>query len=337
MAKESESPDSKGQARPKPMLAVEQQIAHLKEKGVKFELCSESEAADYLKHANNYLRAASYRKLYPIYLEGPHRGEYIGLNFAALKELSSADRVLRSALREICIDVEHFARLDLLNRCAAQGEDGYAVVADFLERQRARGNARMESSLKARGSTGKYPDAYSGDLISHYMDDLGGLSVWALLEVTDFGQFADLWLFCSERWGDDAMRDEHYVLKSVKGLRNACSHNSCIVNGFSSSSTLAPFPTSGPIVSSMNSLGLKNSKSRRSKLRNLRIAQIAATLYASHTFCVRPSTRRRHAEKMRQAKEALASTLPLCPADGSLAGYFDFFFKLVDLWLPMQS
>ena len=40
---------------------------------------------------------------------------------------------------------------------------------------------------------------------------------------------------------------------------------------------------------------------------------------------------------MRQAKEALASTLPLCPADGSLAGYFDFFFKLVDLWLPMQS
>ena len=87
----------------------------------------------------------------------------------------------------------------------------------------------------------------------------------------------------------------------------------------------------------MNSLGLKNSKSRRSKLRNLRIAQIAATLYASHTFCVRPSTRGRHAEKMRQAKEALASTLPLCPADGSLAGYFDFFFKLVDLWLPMQS
>ena len=86
--------------------------------------------------------------------------------------------------------VEDERRMASLLRRGLQ-EDGYAVVADFLERQRARGNARMESSLKARGSTGKYPDAYSGDLISHYMDDLGGLSVWALLEVTDAALLAE--------------------------------------------------------------------------------------------------------------------------------------------------
>lgn len=33
----------------KPILAIEQQIEHLKQKGVAFELCSEEEAADYLR------------------------------------------------------------------------------------------------------------------------------------------------------------------------------------------------------------------------------------------------------------------------------------------------
>lgn len=44
--------------------SVGEQIAYLKSKGVTFELCSEEEAAEYLSNANNYLRAASYRKLY---------------------------------------------------------------------------------------------------------------------------------------------------------------------------------------------------------------------------------------------------------------------------------
>lgn len=34
----------------KPALTIEQQIDHLKEKGVKFEHCSEEQAADYLAH-----------------------------------------------------------------------------------------------------------------------------------------------------------------------------------------------------------------------------------------------------------------------------------------------
>ena len=330
-------PQSDPQARQKPLLTILEQIAHLKSKGVTFDLCSEQEAADYLEHANNYLRATSYRKLYPVKLEGPHAGEYIGLDFAALVALSSADRVLRSALREVCIDVEHFARLELINRCMAHGEDGYEVVSGFLGHQKARGNTRFESTLRSRGAKGKCPDTYSGDLISHYMDDLGGLSIWALLEVTDFGQFADLWLFCANRWGDENMLDEHYVLKSVKGFRNACSHNSCVVNGFSSSAAQAPFPTSGPIASSMNKLGMKNSKSRKAKLKNLRVAQIAAALFASSEFCARPSTKKRHAEEMRCARQAIETTLPICPADGSLTAYFDFLFKMVDIWTPAKS
>ena len=168
------------------------------------------------------------------------------------------------------------------------------------------------------------------------IDDIGCLSDWALLEVTDFGQFADFWLFCSERRGDADMAQARCVLKSVKALRNACSHNSRIINGFSSSAAQASFPTTGPIIDSMNAHGLKRSKARRSKMANLRVAQIAATLYASSVFCTRPSTRKRHGRAMQRAREALLAAMPLCPADGSLSAYFEFLFKLIDIWTPYQ-
>lgn len=57
-----------GGERCKPVLA--QLAAHFKAKGVAFELCSEIDGAEHLATANNYLRAASYRKLYPVCTEG---------------------------------------------------------------------------------------------------------------------------------------------------------------------------------------------------------------------------------------------------------------------------
>ena len=56
----------------KPILTIEQQIEHLKQKGVAFELCSEEEAADYLRDKCNFFKLASYRKLFSKY-EGPAR------------------------------------------------------------------------------------------------------------------------------------------------------------------------------------------------------------------------------------------------------------------------
>lgn len=41
----------------KPILTIEQQIEHLKQKGVAFELCSEEEAADYLRDQVQLLQA----------------------------------------------------------------------------------------------------------------------------------------------------------------------------------------------------------------------------------------------------------------------------------------
>lgn len=58
------------------------------------------------------------------------------------------------------------------------------------------------------------------------------------------------------------------------------------------------------MLRSMNALGLKNTRSRRAKMRNLRIAHIAATLYGSYELRTRESTRSRHAEAMNSVRRA---------------------------------
>ena len=283
----------------KPMLTVDEQIAHLKAKGVTFDLCSEDEAADYLGCANNYLRAASYRALYPKQVEGANVGCYINLDFSHLVNLASIDRHLREALLAAAVDVEHFAKVAVLNRASAEHEDGYAIVGDYLASISHDARRRISSGFKARGGTDGRRDTYSGDLIEHYLEDC---PVWVLFEICELGTFVDFYQFCAERWNDRDMLDGHYILKSVKAVRNASAHNCCIVNGIASAGEAKGFPIYEPITNALNAAGMKNSKTRRKKLGNLRIAQISALLYATKAFCSTDAALARNAERFQQAK-----------------------------------
>ena len=95
-------------------------------------------------------------------------------------------------------------------------EDGYAIVADYLaslnhdERQRR----ELETSRLAG-------DAYRGPLVRKYASDM---PVWVYVELLTFGAFANLYRFCSERWHDQRMKDEHYLLRQAKDARNAYAH-----------------------------------------------------------------------------------------------------------------
>ena len=103
--------DDTSGASPKPMLSTEGQIAHLKARGVAFELCDEQEALEYLRANTYYYKLAAYRVLFPKKVGGAYDGE-------------SRNQVLRSTLyRENCyvIDGVHSmayvtARLGAANR-----------------------------------------------------------------------------------------------------------------------------------------------------------------------------------------------------------------------------
>lgn len=79
----------------KPKLTSEEQINHLKEKGVKFSLCTEEEAQNYLDYNNNYFKVSSFRKNYSKIPYGNNTGMYKNLEFEYLKDLAIIDMTLR--------------------------------------------------------------------------------------------------------------------------------------------------------------------------------------------------------------------------------------------------
>lgn len=321
----------------RPSLAVAEQIEHLKKKGVSFDLCTEEQAADYLHTANNLLRTSSYRKLYPIKQEGQSAGEYAGLDFEHLRVLSSLDRQLRNCFLTITLDIEHFARMKILDTCEVRSEDGYQIVRDYASQLNHKGRNHLEGSLRARGAEGGSHDDYSGDLIAKHIgtdEHLDKMPVWVFLEIIEFRAFCDFYLFCAQRWSDEDMTQQHYVLKSVRALRNACAHNSCILNGVGGTSRGSDVKANELVASSLNAHGMKRSKSRRAKLSNPRVVQIAAALYADSLFCTRPQTAERHAQGLAKLRANWENTRSLFEKNPAITSFFAFFFKLVDIWSP---
>lgn len=145
-----QTPNEEPKTSRKPSRSPEELIAKLKADGVRFELCGEEDAADYLRHANNYLRTASYRRLFPRQTEGEHAGKYVDLDFAYLRDLSSIDRQLREVLRDITIDIEHFAHMRIQKRAELEGEDGYAIIEDYLASMGHERRSRLLGSMRRR-------------------------------------------------------------------------------------------------------------------------------------------------------------------------------------------
>ena len=118
--------------RAKPPLTVEQQLVHLKAKGVTFDLCNEEEAATYLSDKCQFFRVIAYRKLFDKHVGGEHDGQYINLDFAQLRYLAGLDRQFRDVMLAMSLDIEHFAKARLLHELTLHAdEDGYSVVADY--------------------------------------------------------------------------------------------------------------------------------------------------------------------------------------------------------------
>lgn len=309
----------------KPKLTVDEQIEHLKSKGVTFDLCDEEKAARILSEQDHYFRLAAYRVLFPKRIGGKHDGEYAGLDFGHLVDLAGIDQELRGFLLPLTLDVESAAKTRLVQRITEDpGEDGYSVFADYLahlnhaDRNRRKGEiSRLEN------------DAYLGPLVERYPID--EMPAWVFLELSSFGAFTNFYLFCADRWSDSSMRSEHYLLRCANSIRNAAAHSSAIINGFAPSEQVSSIRTPQDVALSLGALGF-NKRARRSKLRNPRILQITTLAYAFDRLV---SQEKRNGTSARlDALETRAnrnsdwySGIPL------LGSSFGFLTKVFDGWL----
>lgn len=310
----------------KPMLTPKEQVELLKAKGVTFERCGEEQAIEALTERDSFLHIASYRKLFPKHEDGPDEGKYIGLDFADLIDLDELDGAIRSTFLSLANDIERISKAQLLGRIAQQEcEDGYSIIARFMESQDAGYRKAIRRDLERRRDTDGSGDTYSGGLISRYEN---GMPVWVFLEVEPFGTQLAFMLFCARQWGDDSLRDRHYELTYVKAVRNCCSHLSCIVNGFTDAHRSA-YDTPFSVQRWLTDKGIKSTKTRRSKLKNRRMQQLVTTLAAFDTIggCKSPASL--------TALSELSVALKECAArygeQNGFVSYLSFLARVIDI------
>lgn len=255
----------------KPWLTPEQQIKHLERKGVAFSLMSKQDALDYLKHNNNYFRLRSYRCGFDKVVGGPNDGRYIGLDFAMLKDLSVIDYELRRVLLPMTIDIEHFSKVELFDRLEQGSVDPYEIVSCYLNSKQL--NNRTGSGLLQEIEQ-RQSSCYTNELIASYKNT--GYPVWVFTELISFGTFIDFWFSVSSYLNDDKFKKRAYELQAVKGLRNACAHNNCIINDLKSGKPM--HDVSYAVRNAATRLKLKD-VSIKAKLSNERLQHIATTLY----------------------------------------------------------
>ncbi len=316
----------------KPWLTPAEQVAHLKSKGVRFDLISERDAVRYLTDNSNYFRLRSYRTGFTKVAEGRRAGEYARLDFKMLIDLSIIDMLLRYEMLPLTLDVEHFAKVKLLSKIETAGEDGYAVVADFLASyDRIGSDGAVHNKTKDEITRGE-SSPYVASLIAKYPDF--GYPAWAFLEVITFGTFTYFYKFCARRFEDQEMVDDFYLLQSVKGLRNACAHNNCIINDMTSGEPR--HKARYAVTQALGGIAGIGADQRRSKMSNERFQEIVTTLYM-HRNLASDGVHEHVCLSLALFAKRMNRHLDYYDGNLQVLSGFEFLDKVIKAWFPVEK
>lgn len=221
-------------------------------------------AKNFLENNNYYMKLASYRSNYKKRTSGAKIGQYIGLDFAYLRELSTLDMHLRYIAFQMTLDIEHYMKVRLLKAIEINpDEDGYKLIQKFLA------NDKNFKTLKT--IQGHKASAYCKDLIDKYYPYF---PAWVFVELISFGEFAYLCEFYYEMYGVEI--GNRVLLNSVRDLRNACAHSNCLLNNLIPGNNTAH----QSVVNRVKAITSISENSRDKKLSNKCIYDFVCLLYA---------------------------------------------------------
>lgn len=301
----------------RPKLNVEEQIDHLKKKGVRFSIISEKEALDYLLKNNNFFKLTAYRKNY----QKNREDKYVNLEFAYLRDLAIIDMRIRKCLLDMCLDVEHNTRMKIVRAIElSNNEDGYSIVSDFREAYPA-----VDECISAAEKS-----PYCRDIIYKYRDEM---PIWALVEILQFGSLCNLFDFLATRLNDVDMTNESYMLHEIRKIRNACAHSNCILNDLKSSSMKTHKP-SNEINQALSSIGI-SANSRKRKMSNDRIRQIVTLLYYYKKHIKSEGLQKYQGSQLRcHFIDRPAYSASYYKNNDQVLSFFKFIKTIVDNWFP---
>jgi len=266
----------------KDLLTAKGLIAHMEKKGISFNRISKEDAQGFLENNNYYMKLASYRANYKKHSTGSKAGQYIGLDFSCLQELSKLDMRIRYLAFQMALDIEHFMKVKLLNSIENNPkEDGYKIIQSFIARDEKLGTLRTIHAHKA--------SSYCKDLIDKYYPYF---PAWVFVELISFGDLAYLCEFYNETYGVEI--GDRILLNSVRDIRNASAHSNCLINNLTPGNNNAH----QSVVDRVKKISSISENSRDKKLSNKCIYDFVCLLYAYDEIVSSPVTKQRRYDEL---------------------------------------
>lgn len=273
---------------------------------------------------NNLFRLSSYRKNYRKRKVG-NTLLYVSLDFAYLKDLAIIDMNLRTVLSKMSLDIEHYAKMQLLSIFEANKEDGYAIVTDYFNNLSVERKDKLLNELSQSKSS-----LYCKDLYYKYLSDTKNiiLPVWVFIELVPFGSLIDFYKFCGEKKNDKTMLNNHYLLKTTKSVRNAAAHNNCILNDLRPSRNKFNIDKNmqRKICNVSSSVHEQNEK----RMSNQRIAQIITLLYTYNKIVTSNTLRKVTQENMLKLKDRFFKNIDFYKDNELILSNFNFLKQIFD-------
>lgn len=161
-----------------PILETKQLIDKLKDKCVTFNLYSEKDAIQFLNQHNYYVKLTAYKTNF-----SKHNNKYVGLDFMALKDLSTIDMYLKQWILNASLSVEHSLEVNLLRDIQERDIDEFNIVGNYLKKY-----PKILDEIKFRRET-----PYVKNLLAKYTHP--NYPIWVYLEVIPFGEFVNFYKY----------------------------------------------------------------------------------------------------------------------------------------------
>ena len=305
----------------KPRLSLDEQIQHLKDKGILFNIMDEESAKQYLKYNNNYYKLTSFRKNYDKHPGGENKGKYIRLEFAYLVDMSIIDMRLRYRIVEMALDIEHHTKLQLLRKMMSMMRMVIKLSKIILIHWTI-GIRKIFSEINRNKRS-----IYCRDIIEKYE---GNYPVWAFIEIVSFGELVGFYHYCAKRYSDKEMIDDYYRLLTCKKIRNGAAHSNCILNDLKPHT--AEHHTNKEIIKELICIPHMNSNFRKNKMSNARIQQIITLLYMHKKIVRSEGVALYESGELKKLMRRIDRNSNYYKTNKLVQGTFKFLELIVDSW-----
>lgn len=305
----------------KPRLSLDEQIQHLKDKGILFNIMDEESAKQYLKYNNNYYKLTSFRKNYDKHPGGENKGKYIRLEFTYLVDVLIIDMRIRYRIVEMALDIEHHTKLQLLRKMMSMMRMVIKLSKIILIHWTI-GIRKIFSEINRNKRS-----IYCRDIIEKYE---GNYPVWAFIEIVSFGELVGFYHYCAKRYSDKEMIDDYYRLLTCKKIRNGAAHSNSILNDLRPHT--AEHHTNKEIIKELVCIPHMNSNFRKNKMSNARIQQIITLLYMHKKIVRSEGVALYESGELKKLMRRIDRNSNYYKTNKLVQGTFKFLELIVDSW-----